>query len=173
MRRRKLKTLVYSILLALFIFLGNKVVDKILQKQELEQSISTIPNFNFETVNNTNFTKKHLKSGMYTVFLYFNSDCEFCQHEAQNINSNYHLLENVQLVFVSTESREKVKNFSEEYHLDQKPNTTFVYDKTTSFSKIFKPSSIPFNLIYDQNMKLLKTQKGQLTVQGLLKIVNQ
>jgi len=172
MRRRKLKTLIYTVLLSLFIFLVNKVVGEIRQKQKLEQSIRTIPPFNFKTVENKNFTTKHLKLGVPTVFLYFNSECEFCHHEAHDISSNYHMIENVQIVLVSTESRKKIKNFSEEYHLDKKPNITFVYDTTSSFSKIFKPSSIPFNLIYDKDKKLLETQKGPLTVQGLLKIIN-
>lgn len=172
MCRKKLKTLVFSILLVLFIFIGNKVVDKILQKQKLEKSISTIPDFNFNTLDNKSFSKKQLKPGMSTVILYFNSECEFCHHEAHDITSNYHLLKNVQLVFVSIESTEKIKNFAKTYQLDKKSNVVFVYDEAGHFSKIFQPSSIPFNLIYDQNQKLLKTQKGQLSVQGLLKIIN-
>ncbi|MBA4746742.1 MAG: redoxin domain-containing protein [Muricauda sp.] len=172
MRRKRLKTLVFSILLTLFIFIGNKVVDKILQKQKFEKSISTIPDFNFKTVNGTSFTKKNLKSGTSTVFLYFNSECDFCQHEAKSIADDHHLIKNVQLVFISTEPMEQIINFSKVYALDKKASVIFVQDEAKRFTKIFQPSSIPFNLIYDKEQKLLKTQKGQLTVQGLLKIIN-
>lgn len=173
MHKRKLKNIILILVLGISVLLGHQIVDKAQEKQKLVQSIETIPNFSFKTLDNSLFTKEHLHDGLPTVFLYFNSECEFCQHEAKNISENIHLLKGVHLVFVSTESMEKIIEFSEHNRLGNISNVNFLRDQDDSFSKLFQPSSIPFSLIYDKDQKLLKIQKGQLSVHGILKTIKQ
>lgn len=173
MHKGKLKNIILILALGISVLLGYQIVKKFQEKQKLVQSIETIPNFSFKTLDDSLFTKEHLHDGLPTVFLYFNSECEFCQHEARNISENIHLLKDIQLVFVSTEPIEKIKEFSEQNSLEKIKNVNFLHDGYHNFSILFQPSSIPFNLIYDKDQKLLKIQKGQLSVHGILKIIKQ
>lgn len=173
MHKRKLKNIILILALGISVLLGYQIVKKFQEKQKLVQSIETIPNFSFKTVDDSWFTKEHLHGGLPIVFLYFNSECGFCQHEAKNISENIHLLKDIQFVFVSIEPIEKIKRFSEQNRIGNIRNVIFLHDTDDSFSKLFQPSSIPFSLIYDKNQKLLKIQKGQLSVHGILKTINQ
>ena len=45
------------------------------------------------------FSNKNLKPNQSTIFIYFNSECDFCQHEAQTISNHIDKFNAVQFVF--------------------------------------------------------------------------
>lgn len=170
------KTIVIVIILgvlSLLAYLGYKVITKTQEKANISKQLQTIPEFEFLTMKDELFSNKNLKPNLPTIFIYFNSECDFCQHEAQTISDHIDKFKAVQFVFVSTEPIETIRQFSEYYHLSHQQNITFIHDKTYLFSSRFDATSIPYILIYDSNQKLLKKHKGQLNANGILKVLDQ
>ena len=169
--RRFYKIIVIAIVLIVFSYLGYSVLTKMQYKNEIAKTLQTLPEFSFKTLENANFTNANLKPNTATVFIYFNSECDYCQHEAQSISDNIEQFKDLQLLFVSTEPIETIKAFAKTYKLINLQNTTFLYDSTHNFSNRFDANAIPFILIYNEKQELVKKHKGQLKPEAILKLL--
>lgn len=170
----KKKKIFFGLLLfSLIFYLGYNIIIKSKEKKEIAKQIQTIPKFELKTLDSIPFTNSNLKSELNTIFIYFNSECDFCQREAKSISQNFYQFKNVQFVFVSFEQKEVIKKFAELYKLDNQENVIFLEDEKGEFSKTFNANSIPYILIYNQNNELIKKHKGQLNANGILRVLNQ
>lgn len=163
---------VIAIFIGLLSFLLYNVVTKSIRKKEIAKTLQTIPVFSFTTLNNTSFTNKDLKSNAPVIFIYFNTDCDFCQHEAKSIEEKITDFSNIQLLFVSTEPIDSIRTFAEKYKLLNYDQVNFLQDRNYIFSTQFDANSIPYSLIYDKNQHLKKKHKGQLKAETILKELN-
>ena len=157
----------------LLAFLGYKIVTKTKHKNEIAKTLQTIPDFSFTDLNRAVFTKDSLKPHTATVFIYFNSECDYCRHEAQSIKENIGQFVNTQLLFVSPEPVEKIRAFAEIHELSAYNNIRFLRDKDHTFPAGFGAATIPYLLIYDKDRQLIKRHQGQLKAATILKIVQQ
>jgi len=169
--KKALKIIIVLLVVSLLGYLAFNVIAKMQYKNEVVNTLKTIPEFSFKTFDSTNFTNANLKPNTATVFIYFNSECDFCQHEAQNISDNLAQFKNTQLLFVSTENIETIKAFAKTYNLLNQQNITFLNDSTYTFSNRFDANSIPYLLIYNSNQELVKKHKGQLKTEAILKLL--
>ncbi|TDQ27505.1 peroxiredoxin family protein [Tenacibaculum caenipelagi] len=171
-KKKVLFIVIFGIVSILFYF-SYSVITKSKEKDEIAKQIQTIPKFKLQTLDNNSFTNSKIKPSLPTIFIYFNSDCDFCHHEAKNISQNLNKFKDVQFIFVSSERIKVIKQFSEKYNLNNKSNITFLYDSDYLFSRQFNANSIPYILIYNKNKELIKKQNGQLNAKGILKVLNQ
>lgn len=169
--KKILKILILIIAVCVLSYLLYHVAAKIQYKNEVEKNLQTIPNFSFKTLENKDFNNVDLTPNVYTIFIYFNTECDYCQHEAQSISENSAQFKNVQLLFVSTEPKEIIKEFAKSYNLLNQANMMFLTDSTYTFAKKFDANSIPFLLIYNKSQELIKKQKGQLKAETILKLL--
>lgn len=170
------KTILFIVMISLFgllSYLGFNVISKAKEKNKIAKQLEIIPEFEFLTLEQKPFTKANLKPNTNSIFIYFNSECDYCQHEAQSISSNLDSFKKVQFIFVSIEPIETIKQFAEQYNLNKKQNITFLYDSLSTFSSRFDANSIPYLLIYNQKQKLIKKHKGQLNANGILRVLQQ
>ena len=170
------KTILFIVLIGVFgllSYLGYNVISKAKEKNQIAKQLATIPKFEFLTLAQQMFTNANLKPNTYSIFIYYNSECDFCQLEAQSISDNLVSFKNMQFIFVSAEPIETIKQFSEQYNLNNQQNVTFLYDNLDTFSSRFDANSIPYLLIYDKNQKLIKKHKGQLNAKGILRALQQ
>ena len=167
--KKYLKIIIPIVVLFVLVFLGYKVVTKISHKKEVAKHIKTIPGFDYQTLEGKSFKNKDLKENTATVFLYFSSDCEYCQSEAAKIQENIDKFENVQLVFISFEKPKKIRAFATKYKLDSYDNVHFLSDSKASFATSFDVKSLPCLVIYDKDQKLIEKINGQTKVETLLK----
>ncbi|WP_335973231.1 TlpA family protein disulfide reductase [Gaetbulibacter jejuensis] len=170
--KKVIKVIVIVCLLGVVSFLSYKVVIGTQEKNIIAKQIQTMPEFKFLTLKQQPYTKANLKPSLKTIFIYFNSSCDFCRHEAQSISENLVSFKDVQFIFVSTEPITTIRQFSEQYNLNNKQNITFLHDNLNTFSNRFGANSIPYLLIYDNEQKLIKKHKGQLNAKGILKVLN-
>ncbi|MDA9970411.1 redoxin domain-containing protein [Flavobacteriaceae bacterium] len=168
---KNFKLIIPILVLALLGYLVFNVVTKIQFKNAIEKKLETIPNFSFITLDKKVFTNSDLKLNTPTVFIYFNSDCDFCQYEAQSISEHSTYFKNVQLLFVSTEDILTIKNFAISYDLLNQSNISFLQDNTDTFSTRFDANSIPFLLVYNKDQVLVKKHKGQLKPTAIMKLL--
>lgn len=169
MKRKLIKISLLIVVFATLTFLIQKVVSKTVHKQEVLEMLESIPEFSFTTLGQVRYTKNDLTPGKATVFIYFNSTCDYCQHEAQDIAQNISEFSETQLVFVSTEPLEVIERFAKSYGLLDHENVDFVQDPNWTFATEFDAVSIPFLLIYDETGTLVKRHKGQIKAENLLK----
>lgn len=173
MNKKITKLATLTLAFSIFSFLTYKVIKKIQEKNIISNSIKTIPEFSYTTLNKIEFTNNNLKFNLPVIFLYFHSECILCQYEAESISESIDKFNYIQLIFVSTEPIEKIEAFSEHYNLNNKENIIFLNDAKDTFSKLFKATSIPFTLIYNEEQQLIKMHRGQLNAVGILRIINE
>ena len=169
--KKYLKIIIPILVIGLFAFMGYKVISKINHKKEVANNIKTIPAFSYKTIEGKVFSNTDLKENISTVFLYFNSECEHCQSEAQQISDNVEKFANVQLIFISFEDPKKIMAFSTKYKLDHNDIVTFLCDSKVSFAITFDVNSLPTVVIYDKNKKLIEKIKGEVKIENILKKV--
>lgn len=167
--KKYLKIIIPILILGAIVFMGYKVITKINHKKEVAENIKTIPTFTYKTIDGKVFTNTDLKKNIPTVFLYFNSECEHCQNEAEQIRDNVEKFENVQLVFISFEEPKKILDFATKYKLLDYDKITFLCDSKVNFATTFDVNTLPAVVIYDKNKKLLEKIKGEVKIEKILK----
>jgi peroxiredoxin len=150
-------------------YLGFQIYSKIKHKKEIAENIKTIPNFEYQNIKGGAFTNKNLKKDTPTLFIYFNSECEFCNEEAQMIRVNIEKFKDFQLVFISFEKSDLIKAFATKYKLNTYANITFLSDTKVSFATTFDVKSLPCLVLYDKNKRLIEKIKGQTKAETLIK----
>tara|TARA_B110000503_G_scaffold137127_1_gene220779 strand:- start:381 stop:908 length:528 start_codon:yes stop_codon:yes gene_type:complete len=173
MNKKKILFIIILGILCLLSYLGYSIITKTKEKNKIAKQIQTIPKFELKTLDNVSFTNQNLKPNLNTIFVHFNSDCDFCHHEAESISQNLNNFKGIQFIFVSFEETEAIKKFAELYKLHNQENIIFLEDKKGEFSTLFNANSIPYILIYNKNNNLIKKHKGQLNANGILRVLNQ
>ncbi|MBP6755504.1 MAG: redoxin domain-containing protein [Bacteroidia bacterium] len=167
--KKYLKIIIPILFIGAIAFMGYKVISKINHKKEVAEHIKTIPVFSYNTISGKEFSNTDLKDEIPTVFLYFNSECEHCQNEAEQIRDNLKKFEKVQLIFISFEEPKKILDFATKYKLIGYDKITFLCDSKVSFATTFDVNSLPAVVIYDKNKKLLEKIKGEVKIEKILK----
>ncbi|MEY3501341.1 MAG: hypothetical protein RL308_3014 [Bacteroidota bacterium] len=150
-------------------YFGVQIYTKIKHKKEVAENIKTIPKFEYQNIKGGVFSNANLKKDTPTLFIYFNSECEFCNEEAQMIQANIAQFAAFQLVFVSFEKPTLIKAFAAKHHLNTYDNVTFLSDSKVSFANTFDVKSLPCLVLYDKNQKLIEKIKGQAKVEMIVK----
>jgi len=170
--KTSLKLILILLFTGILVFLGYQIRSKINHKNEVAQNIKTIPAFTYQNINGGAFTNKNLKKDTATIFIYFNTECEYCDHEAQMIEENITKLKKIQLVFVSFEKPEQIKKFAQKHQLTTYDNVYFLCDNKVTFVATFDVNSLPCLVLYDKNQNLIEKIKGQTSIKILLKKMN-
>jgi peroxiredoxin len=166
--KKYLKIIIPLTVISLLAFMGYKVITKINHKKEVAAHIKTTPAFSYENTTGGVFTNKDLKQ-MPTVFIYFNSECEYCNEETRMIKENINKLKNFQLVFISFEKSNLIQAFATKHQLTSYDNVHFLSDTKVTFATTFDVQSLPCLVLYDKNQHLIEKIKGQTKVEILVK----
>jgi peroxiredoxin len=167
--KKYLKILIPLIFIGSLTFLGYQIVTKINHEKEVAANIKTIPTFKYQNINGGTFSNNNLKEDTPTLFIYFNSECEYCNEETKMIQERIEQFTPNQLVFVSFEKAKKIEYFAKKYNLQNYDNIHFVCDSKVTFATTFDVQSLPCLVLYDKNQQLIEKIKGQTKVEVLLK----
>lgn len=168
MKKKQAKVILGILFLSLLGFLGYKITSKLNHKKEVVERIKKTPSFSFLNTNSKIFTDKDLPYKQ-TIFVYFNSSCDFCKSEAAKIEERLEDFKGIQLVFVSFEKQELIISFAKKYKLYNQENVIFLEDTKMQFSQIFDVNSIPYIVVYDANKNFLQKFKGATKIDAILK----
>lgn len=158
--------------MALLLFMGFVTFSKISHKKEVAENIKSMPNFLYKEINGNEFSNENLKNNTSTLFIYFNSECEFCNHEAEMIKENIIAFKDIQVVFISFEKPIAIKSFAQKHKLLRYDNIHFIHDIKADFASVFDVKSLPSLVLYDKNQKLIERFKGQVKASTILKKLN-
>ena len=166
--KKILKILIPILVISLLAFMGYKVVNKINHKKQVAQNIKKMPAFSYVTLENKEFTQENLAQNKATLFIYFNSECDFCNHEAEMVQQNIEQLKDIQVVFISYEPIERIKAFATKFKLLHYDNIYFLSDSKITFASTFDVKSMPCLVLYDKENNLIEKIKGQVKIETVL-----
>ena len=141
------------------------------QKQEGFRSadISNLPDFKMLLMDSsTIFHKKDIPDGKPIIIIYFRPNCPFCQRETKTILANIKDLKKVQIYFLAGAPFEKIKEFYTTFHLNQYENIKVGKDYEYSFKSAFRPTNIPYTVIYNAQKQLIKLYSGEIGIDNLI-----
>ena len=169
MKSKSILKIIISVLFLVIIgILISQITLKIKHKKEISENIKTIPTFNFQNVNGGRFTNENLIKNTPTLFVYFDSECEFCNEEAEMIKQNIDKFSPIQLIFVSIENPNKIKEFAINHKLINYDKINFLSDTQVSFAPTFDVKSLPCLVLYDKDQRLIEKIKGQIKPEVLI-----
>ncbi len=155
-------------------FMLFKTYEKVNHTKQIEKQIKEIPQFSFNNIQTkSEFTNKDLQKNRTTVFLYFNTECEHCRYELQQVSDNLQKFKNAQIIMISIEEPVQIKAFTKKYNLLNQSNLYILFDKDIKFEEIFGNCPFPTTFIYNKKGALVKQFKGEVRVEALLKYLNE
>lgn len=170
--KKQLKIIIPILFIGVFAYFGYQIYSKIQHKKEVAENIKTIPKFEYQNIKGGNFTNKNLKEDTPTLFIYYNSECDFCNEEAKMIKQNIEKFATFQLCFISFEKLEQIKTFATKYQLNTYDNLYFLCDSKITFATTFDVKSMPCLVLYDKNKGLIEKIKGQVKAETIIKKLN-
>lgn len=166
--KNQLKIIIPILFIGVFAYFGYQIYSKIQHKKEVAEHIKTIPKFEYQNIKGGNFTNENLKKDTPTLFIYFNSECDFCNHEAEMVQQNIEQIKAIQVIFISFEPIEKIKQFAIKYNLLNHANITFLSDSKITFATAFDVNSMPCLVLYDKENNVIEKIKGQVKIETVL-----
>ena len=169
MNKKVLKIALFCFALGVFSPIVVGIVTKLGEKETQEKRIASLPNFNLTDMEGQPFGRADLSNHTEKIFVLFNTTCEYCQDEAKQFAQQLDKFKKNQLLFISPEPLETIKEFAKQYNLLHHDNIHFLHDRQDRFSTLFGANSVPYFLIYNSGNRLIYQHKGAVKVENLLK----
>lgn len=170
------KKIILAFLLITFsvvVYLLVLIVNKSKEKRQLEQARIDLPAFEFLDLKGAVFKKEHLDFHQATVVIHYNPDCDYCQHEAKDIQAHLVDFEEINLLMVSSASSVEIKTFAKANQLLGRKQVRLLQDEKESFYTLFGVKGVPSIFIYDANQKLVKFFKGETKIETILRQIEE
>ncbi len=171
MKRKFLIYGIVTIFMILGIILSHQFIKTYQEKNNVAQQLERLPEFTMQSTNGVGVTNKSLSNKNTTVFIFFNSECHYCQEEAQQLVEINTEIKGINFLWVSSEPMETIKIFQDQYRLSDYPNCDFLQDPKGILAASLDISTTPQFLIYDAENKLVKNHKGAWRIDKLLEFL--
>jgi peroxiredoxin len=167
--KRIIKIALFVILMFFMGYMLSVIIKKVKRRNLITEQIQSIPQFSFmNSLNQNVFSNDSIENEKACLIIYYHSECDHCQYEAEEISKYSEQFENYQVIMISFEPVENILIFREKYNLNQ-PFIKFLQDTKYQFDDIFGHSPIPTLFIYNKDKTLVKQFKGEVKVESLLK----
>lgn len=165
------KWFVILLILSALSVLIYRTIERINNKEALKEKIATLPILEIWTTDSISFSTTYLISDKYLVIVWFNTDCEHCQYEAQEFRQNPDSFKVAQILMVSGEPLSDIRNFGKTYGVDTLSYLTLLHCEYDAFFKTFGEASVPSLFIYSPDGALLKQYKGETKLEAITKFL--
>lgn len=169
--RKKLKPGLVILFVILLGFLGIQFYSTLQEKQQQSNIIAYLPCFSLLNTESKMITQEDITKGKWTIFVFFNSECHYCQEEANQLAQLKNDLENIQFYWISSEEMNRIKEFRENYRLMEGTNIVFLQDINHQLAENWNITSTPQFLVYNAEGALIKNHKGAWRMDNLLKTI--
>jgi hypothetical protein len=134
----------------------------------------TVPEFSFSRMDNTPFTHKDLPKGKILCFIFFDPDCDHCQHAIKNIEKQFAHFQKTAVYLVSVADKDKIDYFLSSFapSLKKQKNVWLLRDPESQFLSTFKPIRYPGMFLYGADGKLLDYEDNAESVFRLVNAIN-
>lgn len=156
-------------LLAVFVsLLIAGTIRKINKADDIRERISTLPVFILPTIDGSIFNSSEISEGPLLI-TYFHSECEHCQYEISSLIKSNILRSGVKILLISNEGYKKIRSFMQPFDVNNDSVFTVLSDTAFVFNELFRTDVIPTNFIYNEDLRLVKTLKGETTIETITK----
>lgn len=163
--KRKITYGLIAVFILLDLFIIYHFVDNYQEKKTTVKHIETLPAFSLESTESVVFTEKGLHAQSWKVFVFFNSECHYCQSEATQLKELQSTIEGIEFIWISSEEKESLLAFQNEYGLD---DFVFLQDPYDRLALEWGISTTPQFLIYTPMGALFKNHKGAYRIDKLI-----
>ena len=134
-----------------------------------------IPAFTFFRQDKTAFINKDLASNKLLYFVFFDTDCDHCQHAVADINKHSNDFENASVYLLTLDNNEKIASFMNKYgnQLKDKSNVTILQDTLQEFIVKFKPEKYPAMFLYSPQRELIMYSDDEKQVAKFVKKIRE
>lgn len=163
--RQKIILITVLLFVILVGFLSISFVKKYRVNKQQEQLLASLPTFYLKDLEGNLFTNKNLPQSKWIVFVFFNSECQYCQSEAEQLRDLNEIPTNISFVWVSSEPKEIIAAFQLQYRLQK---IHFLYDSDHLVADQWGVSTIPKLLVYTPQGALFKNHVGVYRIDRLI-----
>ena len=157
--KKKLLIIIGLLVIGLLSWMGYSSIQKLSQKNKSEAIIQNLSSLTIKLDLNKASTDQP------TIFMYFNSDCHFCQWEMKEIGENIKKFQKYQLLLASFEPKAEALDFLQQYNLAQ----YYVEVDPDSLTNTIR-GGVPQIFIY-RNGILQKHFKGEVKIEAILEVL--
>lgn len=138
---------------------------KFWQHTKYKSSINDISTINIEshTLKGMSFYKK----GDFNCYIFFNSNCDFCLNEIEDIVDNIDDFKDVNFYLISNENESELLEYNEDSEFLGIENFIILQDKNNLFNEFFNYPGNPSTYLYNKDNKLMDFKKGFLQYYSL------
>lgn len=137
-----------------------------------QRPAETIPSFTLFKPDKTPFKNNNLQPGKMVFFVFFDTECDHCQHAIQYINQHRAEIKKASVYLITLDSQDKVIRFMSKYgsKLPGNKNVTILQDLNNEFLQKFRPRKYPSLFLYSARHTLLMYDDNE---QNLFKFIQQ
>jgi thiol-disulfide isomerase/thioredoxin len=129
---------------------------------------SELPAFNILLVDSaTNLNSAVIPGGEPFIVFRFEPWCIHCQAETRNIIQHMQQLKNIRIYYITASPFSEMKAFYQYFKLARYPNIIMGRDTDNFFLHYYKPSSIPYLVVFDAKKRLITAVKGETDIDYL------
>lgn len=151
-------------------FMVVRFVKTLQEKENLNAKMQQLPLFSVTDINGNGLTNEHIAKENWAVFVFFHSDCHYCQSEAEQLQGLQSELQDITFIWISSEEPKTLEAFQKTYKLE---HIAFVSDAEQQLSLAWGISVTPQFLIYTPKGKLFKNHKGALRIDNLISQIHE
>jgi peroxiredoxin len=167
-----MRIIVGIIILAIVGFAGYKLINKLQVKQSASKRIKQMPAFAFTDLQGQPFSSSQLSNDKSTVIIYFHTECDHCQYEAESIVKESQKFNNTQVLFISSQKLPDINAFGTKYGLLAHDNIKLLKDSANAFYNVFGTMAVPCIFVYAKDGALLKSFSGETKMEAILDLIN-
>ena len=171
MQKKYLAYLLALLVLGGTALMAYKTVHRLQTKKALAASLKTLPHFIATGLDSTQIRYPQAIDKP-LIIMYFNTECEHCQYETQELKKHLAQFANAQILMLSNESLAKLKTFAKSYALTDIDNLQIAQIPANKAFEIFGFTSVPSLIIYSKNQQLVKQYKGETKMETVVGAAN-
>lgn len=175
MDRKKLKAAVYGLAIVAASVFAFLIYQKIQHKNLIQKKILQLKPLSLLDISGSKYiysTREHTyNTSKKMVIILFNSSCEHCQAEIEDIKNHIGSFQSTDVLLVSTETPAEIRSFAEQSGLIGLPNFHFANIRFDDLYEQFGIASYPHIFIYDADKNLIKEFKGETKVEAILEVL--
>jgi cytochrome oxidase Cu insertion factor (SCO1/SenC/PrrC family) len=159
-------------LIGITILLVIKTVNKINDKKQIDKYISCLPDLTIITPDLEVLKLYSLTNNKPIVLIAFNTSCDICHNEINDVIANIKRFKNVKIIMVSSEPMDSLISFQKKYELKKYANIFLGQVNDVLTEDKLGIEIIPQIFIYNSDKNLIKVFKGETKIDAILKFAD-
>ena len=168
-KKKKIKTLILISVSLLFLILAYSFVNSYYTKQAREFELTELPDIPLHDLNGNNFDIVQLEGLKILVFM--DPDCVYCKNQIKEFKKLKRQLSDLTMVGISEQPLERLKDYVDTEPFFNNPKNFMTHDYTSKMADHFWIGTTPHLLIYNENNRLIKQNKGFINADKLIAIL--